>query len=221
MPIRINFLAEQHAAEDLKRRDPVKRVAWITGALVGALVLWSAFLQARLMAANSAVKDVESRFAQIRAQYQLVRTNHIIVTEAESKLTALNQLAAERFLWAVPLHTLQYAVVNDVELTQIRGAQTYTLAEGTPAVTNSTGVVPGKPASARERIILQIEGRDYSANPVANIRLYQEALTNQAYFRTAFTNAELAGLSPVQTEPESSRPFVTFTIECKYPDRVR
>jgi hypothetical protein len=221
MPIRINFLAEQQAAEDLKRRDPVKRVVWITGVLVGALVMWSALLQVRLMAASSAVKDAESRFAQIRAQYQLVRTNHLIASDAESKLTALNQLAAERFLWAVPLHTLQYTVVDDIELTQIRGAQTYTLSEGTPAVTNSTGVVPGKPASARERIILRIEGRDYSTNPVANIRLYQEALTNQAYFRTAFSKAELAGLSPVQMEPEASRPFVTFTIECQYPDRVR
>jgi hypothetical protein len=221
MPIRINFLAEQQAAEDLKRRDPVKRVAWIASALVATLVLWSAFSQARLMAASSAVRDVEARFAQIRAQYQLVRTNHMVLVDAESKLAALDRLAAERFLWAVPLHTLQYTMVEDVELTRIRGDQTFTLSGATPSVTNSSGVVRGKTASAREQIVLRLEGRDYSANPVANIRLYQEALTNQAYFRTAFSKAELVGLSPVQPEPGSSRQFVTFTIECQYPDRVR
>jgi hypothetical protein len=221
MPIRINFLAEQQAAEDLKRRDPVKRVVWIACALVGALVLWSALLQVRLMAASSAVRSVEAQFAQIRAQYQLVRTNHLIAVDAENKLTALDRLAAERFLWAAPLHTLQYAMVDDVEMTQIRGNQTFTLTEGTPSVTNSSGIIRGKPASARERIVLRIEGRDYSTNSVANIRLFQEALTNQAYFRTSLSRAELAGLSPVQSEPGSARPFVTFTIESHYPDRVR
>lgn len=221
MPIRINFLAEKQAAEDLKRRDPVKRAAWIAGILVASLVLWSGFLQMRLMAANSAVKDVESRFAQIRTQYQLVRTNHVTVVEAESKLAALDRLGAERFLWAVPLHTLQYTVVDDIELTQILGNQSYTLSEGTPAVTNSSGVLRGKPASSRERIVLRLEGRDYSTNPVANIRLYQEALTNQAYFRTAFSKAELTGLSPITVDPGNSRSFVHFVIECLYPDQVR
>jgi hypothetical protein len=221
MPIRINFLAEQQAAEDLKRRDPVKRVVWIAASLVGILVLWSGFLQMRLMAASSAVQDIESRFAQIRTQYQLVRTNHVTVVDAESKLAALDRLAAERFLWAVPLHTLQYTMVEDIELTQILGKQTYTLSASTPAVTNSTGVIPGKPASSRERIILRLEGRDYSSNSVANIRLYQEALTNQAYFRTAFSKAELTGLSPISIDPDTSRSFVHFIIECLYPDQVR
>jgi hypothetical protein len=221
MPIRINLLAEQQAAEDIKRRDPVKRVTWVAGAIVAFLLLWTAFLQVRLTASRSAVDEVESRFAQIRAQYQLVRTNHFIAVDAENKLSSLDQLTAERFLWAAPLHTLQYSLVDDIELTQLRGNQTYVYSEATPSITNSSGVVRGKPATARERITLRIEGRDYSANSVLNVRKFQESLTNQAYFQAHLSKAELAGLSPVQSEPGTSRQFATFTIECQYPDRVR
>jgi hypothetical protein len=221
MPIRINLLAEHQAAEDLKRRDPVKRVVWVAGAMVGCLLLWTTILQVRLMAARSAVHEVESRYAQIRAQSQSVRTNHLNAVDAENKLSALDRLTAERFLWAVPLHTLQYAVVDDIELTQLRGTQTYIYTEGTASITNSSGVVRGKPATARERITLRIEGRDYTTNSVLNVQRFQVGLTNQAYFRTHLNKAELSGLSQVQTEPGSSRQFMTFTIECQFPDRVR
>lgn len=221
MPIRINFLAEQHAAEDLRRRDPVKRVVWAASFLVALLVVWSVVLQARLMAASAAARDVEARYAQIRAQYQLVRTNHVMATNAQHRLAALDRLASERFLWANPLHALQYAIVNNIELTQLRGNHVFNITEGTPSITNSSGVVRGKPASARERIVLWLEARDYSEVPTDNFRIFQEALTNQPHFRTNLRRAELITRSPVQTAPGSSRPFVTFTLECEYPDRVR
>lgn len=221
MPIRINFLAEQLVAEDLKRRDPVKRLLWVAGVLVGLLVLWSAVLQVRLMAASAAVRDVESRFAQIRAQYQSVRTNHSLATNAQHKLSALDQLASERFLWATPLHALQYAMVDNVQLIQLRGNHSYNLMEGTASITNSSGVVRGRPASARERIVLWIEARDYSDSPADTFRIFQEQLMNQPHFQTNLSRAELITRSPVQTEPGSARPFVTFTIECEYPERVR
>jgi hypothetical protein len=222
MPIRINFLAEQHAAEDLKRRDPVKRVVWIAGGLVGVLVLWSAYLQARVMSASMEANTVEAQFKQIQAQYSLIRTNHAVASEAQHKLASLEQLATNRFLWATPLHALQYAMVDHVEITGIRGRQTYTIAEATPSVTNSTGVVRGKPASSRQRVAMTIDARDYSMNPVENIQRFQESLTNQPYFMTNLSKAEMTGRSPTQTEPGApSRPFVTFTIECQYPEQVR
>ena len=142
MPIRINFLAEHQAAEEAKRRDPAKRAQLIAVCFILLLVLWAALLQVRLMSANSEVSDVAARYKQIEAQYQLVRTNYAKATEAIGKLAALQQLATNRFLWAPPLSALQYVVVEDVQLSALRGRHSYSLTEATPAVTNSTGNHP-------------------------------------------------------------------------------
>jgi hypothetical protein len=224
MPIRINFLAEHQAAEEQKRRDPVKRAQLAGVGVVLLFVLWGAYLQVRLMRANAEVSDVEARFKQIEAQYRLVRTNYMVATDAIGKLTALEQLATNRFLWAPPLNALQYVVVQDVELNVLRGRQSYNTTPATPAVTNSTGVIRAKPASCREKVVLSIEARDYSANPGDHIRLFQDALANSPYFKTNLHKAEMTGRSPVQTSPAGqggSRSFVTFMIECQYPEQVR
>jgi hypothetical protein len=224
MPIRINFLAEHQAAEEAKRRDPVKRAQLVGVSFVALLLLWAAVLQLRLMAANSRVADVAARYKQIEAQYRLVRTNYALATEAIGKLAALERLATNRFLWAPPLSALQYAVVQDVELNALRGRHSYTLTEATPAVTNSTGTIRARPATAREKIVLSIEARDFSENPGDHIRLFQDAIAENPYFKTNLQKAEMTGRSPVQTAPldrGSARPFVTFMIECQYPEQVR
>ncbi len=115
-------------------------------------------------------------------------------------------------------------VVKDVELNVLRGRQTYNLTAATPAVTNSTGVIRAKPASSHEKVVLSIEARDYSANPGDQIRLFQDAIANSPYFKANLQKAEMTGRSPVQTVPAAegnSRPFVTFMIECQYPEQVR
>ena len=48
MPIRINLLAEQLAEEDARRRDPVKRTAWVAGVVVALMGIWSLYLQGRI-----------------------------------------------------------------------------------------------------------------------------------------------------------------------------
>jgi len=219
MPIRINFLAEHQAAEAAKRRDPVKRVQMIGVSLVLLLVIWGAYLQVRLMATNSKVDDVESRYKQIEAQHRLVRTNFAIATAAASKLAALQQLATDRFRWAPPLNALQYVAVEDVELSALRGRQSYTLTEATPAVTNKAGTILAKAAASREKVVLSLEARDYSTNPGDHIRLFQDAIADNAYFKANLQKAEMTGRSPIQNSP--TRTFVTFMLECQYPERDR
>jgi hypothetical protein len=224
MPIRINFLAEHQAAEEAKRRDPAKRAQLVAVCLVLLLVLWAVGLQVRLMSANSAVSEVAARYKQIQAQYQLVRTNYSLATDAIGKLAALQQLTTNRFLWAPPLNALQYVAVEDVQLSALRGRHSYSLTEATPAVTNSTGTIRSKPASAREKVVLSIEARDYSVDTGAHIRLFQDAIAGNPYFKANLEKAEMTGRSPVQAVPAElggGRPFVTFMIECQYPGQVR
>ena len=53
MPIRINLLAEAQAAEDLRRRDPVKRSIYVAVCFVVMVLVWISSLQVKIMADNS------------------------------------------------------------------------------------------------------------------------------------------------------------------------
>src|SRR2546425_65438 len=131
MPIRINLLAEQQAADELRRRDPVKRATWVGGFLVGVLAVWSGYLQVRLMAATSEVKRYESEWKKLESDYKKVSANMEAAAEAERKWAALQALATNRFLWANPLNALQFvmATVDEVQITTLKTSQSYTITE--------------------------------------------------------------------------------------------
>jgi hypothetical protein len=221
MPIRINFLAEQQAADERKRRDPVKRAQLVAGVIIGLLVLRSAYLEFQLMRVNAESRAVASQFKGIESQYRLVRTNDLIASTSRQRLAALRQLATNRFLWANSLNALQYTLVSDIQVSRFKGAQTFTVTDATPSVTNSSGVVRGKPATSLEKTLITLEARDFAPNPGDDIRLFQDRLTNQPYYRTNLRKAELTGRSPVQTEPGEPREFVVFTLDAQFPERVR
>src|SRR5205814_2059394 len=131
MPIRINLLAEQQAAEELRRRDPVKRATWVGALLVGALAVWSGYLQVRLMAATSEANRYESEWRKLESAYKKVTADMEAAAESERKWSALQTLATNRFLWANPLNALQFAMVtvDDVQITALKTSQSYAITE--------------------------------------------------------------------------------------------
>src|ERR1043165_3697132 len=131
MPIRINLLAEQQAADELRRRDPVKRATWVGGFLVGLLAIWSGYLQIRLMAATSEVNGYDAEYKKLEASFKKVTANMEAAAEADRKWVALQSLATNRFLWANPLNALQFVMtaVDDVQITALKTAQTYAMTE--------------------------------------------------------------------------------------------
>jgi hypothetical protein len=98
MPIRLNLLAEQQAAEDLRRRDPVKRAMWVAGLIVGVVAIWSGRLQIKLMAAMHVVNGYEAEWKKLEPEYKKVTANFDKAAEAERKWTALQSLASNRVL---------------------------------------------------------------------------------------------------------------------------
>jgi hypothetical protein len=222
MPIRINLLAEQQEAEEQRRRDPAKRALWIAVFVVGLLVIWAGILQLRVIRADIQVAGVEAKFKQFEARYNLVRTNQNQAVEITRRIDALQQLATNRFLWATPLDALQFTVVPNVHLVRVRTEQIHAVTDATRPVTNANGVVKATPASAKETILMKIDARDFSANAGDQIPRFLEVLNNHPCFQTNLMKAELTGRTAPQTEPaESSKPFVLFTVDCKYPERMR
>src|SRR6266511_4275479 len=138
MPIRINLLAEQQAAEELRRQDPVKRATWVGGFLVGLLAVWSGYLQVRLMAATREASRYEAEYKQLEPNFKKVSANMEAAAEAERKWVALQSLATNRFLWANPLNALQFVMVtvDEVQIMALKTSQTYTITDAVKPSTN-------------------------------------------------------------------------------------
>src|SRR6266705_1972548 len=116
MPIHINLLAESQALEELRRRDPVKRAVWIGVLLVIAMLGWSSFLQIKTMGAKRDLSRLEADLAKRTNGFQAVLQNKKKLQDVNRKLTALQQLATNRFLNGSVLNALQLTTVEDVQL---------------------------------------------------------------------------------------------------------
>src|SRR5580704_16396380 len=131
MPIRINLLAETQAAENLRRRDPVKRFAYV-GALVVALALAaSSWLQLKVMLANRDFAQVQAQIADRSNGSQRVQSEQKEINAAKTKLAALQKLTVSRFLQGNLLNALQQSTVDGVALTRLRVQQSYQLSKET------------------------------------------------------------------------------------------
>jgi len=223
MPIRINLLAEAQVAEDLRRRDPAKRVLFAGALLVAVALVWSSSLLLKEMLARKELALVQSEIQTRTNEYDRVLLNSKKTADAQNKLDELKKLSAARFLQGSLLNALQRATVPGVQLTRLRVDQTYVYTEGTRSQTNRFGVVAGRPPIVTEKVLVTLDAKDSSANPGDQVNRFNDALTQQPYFQTMLdkTNGvRLASLSPPQTGPDG-KPYVLFTVECRYPAHSR
>lgn len=219
MPIHINLLAEAQAAEELRRRDPIKR-AIFAGLLAVALVLaWWSWLQLRVMVAHANLSQVEAQIETRTNAFESVLEAQRKVAETKDSLAALQKLTSDRFLQGNLLNALQEATVPGVQLTRLRVAQTYVANKPT---SDARGVSK-KPGTVTEKIVVTLDARDYSSNPGEQVNKFKEAISKQPYFKAMLdkTNAiRLKNLSPPQIGPDG-KPSVLFTLQCNYPDKTR
>jgi hypothetical protein len=225
MPIRLNLLAEAQADADMRRRDPVKRALWLAALFIALMLAWSSFLQLRITLANSDTSRLEAQMGARTNEFQQVLDNQRKTGEINGRLRVLRQLASSRFLNGNLLNALQLTTVDDIQLTRLRVEQLYSGSEGSKTHTNDDNVViPGKPATATERIMVSLEGVDSSSNPGDQVNRFKAVLATNAYFKSMLlrTNAIiLKSLSPPQVTPVTGKPCVMFTLECRYPEKTR
>ena len=224
MPIRLNLLAEAQAAEELRRRDPVKRAIWIASVLVGVMLAWSGWLQLKVMLAHGALDKVQAQINTHTNAYQQVLNNRAKISALSERLNKLRLLASSRFLNGSVLNALQHTVVDQIQLLRFRADQGYLYTEGTKGRTNEDRIIPGTPAKSLEKITLTLDGTDSSRNPGDQIAPFQQALASNAYFKQVLapTNGiTLKNFSPPGISPTTGKPCVTFTIECRYPEKMR
>jgi hypothetical protein len=125
MPIRINLLAEEQAAEEMRRRDPIKRAIFAGAALAVVMIFWIGITQVNVIAARRELSNYEDRFKKVDDSSKQVRNNQMASADLESKIKALQRYSTNRLLWGTLLDALQFTVVDHIRFTDVRTDQTY------------------------------------------------------------------------------------------------
>src|SRR6266498_30024 len=129
MPIRLNLLAEAQAAEEMRRRDPVKRAIWVGAILVSLMLTWSSWLQAKAMIATREVGRIEGQINSNSNSYKGVLDNRKKKEEIEDKVAKLFLFTTNRFLQGSLLNALQQTNADDVQLLHLKLDQSYAVVE--------------------------------------------------------------------------------------------
>lgn len=224
MPIRVNLLAEALAAEDMRRRDPVKRTL-IGGTLVIALVLvWSSSLLLKNMLAKKDLEQVQGEIDDRTNAYAVVTSNLNKINDIEKKVSSLQQLSNARFLQGNVLNALQTIYVPNVQLMRLQVAQIYDVVQAALPVRNAYGIVSaGHGGSSTERITVLLDAKDNSSNPGDQVNKFKDAIGQQSFFQSNLTTNDgvrLSNLSAPQSTTDG-KPFVLFSVECRFKPQIR
>ena len=227
MPIRINLLAEAQAAEELRRKDPVKRGAVLGVLLVLLELCWSSTRQFKIMAAKGELNSLETKWQAIEKGYQKAVDNHRKELDAEEKLAALQQYTTNRLLWGTTLNAFQQTLigVDQIQVVRLKTEQSYVLNEEAkkPSETSKPGAAKAVAAST-EKVNLTIEALDFSPQPGGQVNKFKEAITTVPYFHQILQKTNgvlLTSLSAPQLGPAGRTPYVLFTLQCLLPEKVR
>ena len=137
-------------------------------------------------------------------------------------ITNLVHHSTNRFIWARPLSALQQAIVDGIQVVRISIDQTVATTEATPSTTADDKVVPGKPGSSLEKIILTIQAKNFG--DASNVDKFIEAIAAAPHFRSNLRKVNpiiLKNRLAPQVDPvDPAISFTMFTIECNYAERV-
>ena len=200
MPIRINLLAEEQAAEEMRRRDPIKRAIYAGAGLAGVMLFWIGITQMNVIAARRDLSNYEYRLAKVDESSKQVRANQTMSADFEAKLKALHRYATNRLLWGTMLDALQFTMVDNIRLTELRSDQTYGSGEIQKFFTTNLTVtyIPPSPW-------WKVWAEDFKNPPLNTLVANQlSAITNKAPFVTN-TLAYTFKVTPVSTNAEAEQ----------------
>ena len=121
MPIRINLLAEQQAAVEARRRDPVKRSLWGGGLMIGLVFLWCVYKQFTISGARSELSNLEDDLKQLQPSVRQSTNTLQNLADVQGRLDSLEKHSTNRFLWANILNALQQTSDRNVRVISISG----------------------------------------------------------------------------------------------------
>jgi len=217
----MNLLAERQEAADLRRRDPIRWGSWAAASLILALLCWGVLLRVSSARAKAELYRCQAQLASIQKDSREISANSRRAGEIERALNSLNKIAANRFLWALPLNALQFTVADNIQLIRLRMQEDIVHLPGAKPATNSNNVVGGKLGTSTARITLTLQGKHFGEPPTAE--RFIEELGSFPYFKANLRKAQpirLVNISSQQVDPiETSKTFILFNIECRFAEK--
>ena len=140
MPIRINLLAEEQAAEEMRRRDPIKRAIFAGVALAVLMFGWIGITQMSVLAARRELAGHTSRLQRVEESSKEVRGHQMAVSDYQAKAKALEKYSRNRFYWGTLLDAIQQVTLENVRLMEIKTDQKYGSSEQHKFVTTNVTV---------------------------------------------------------------------------------
>jgi hypothetical protein len=219
MPIQINLLAEAQAAEELRRRDPVKRGIFIGISLVALALAWSGMVGVDALMVGAQLTGAEMQLSYHTNAYQSALSQQQTVDAIKSKLAQLDKLQSSRFLQGNLLDALQHATVDNVQLTRLRVDQSYSAPSGNQGDNGGSG----RTAKVQQNVTLHLDAKDFSSNPGDQVNKFMAVIARQSYFQAMLekTNGVQLTSPPSASQADGGKPYVSFELDCDYSDQAR
>jgi len=212
----------------MRRKDPLKRAFWLGGFVIFLVLLWGLTLFLDLTRRKLELSSLEGKWKTMEKAVKQVEENRRRAAEVEQKLSALSQFTTNRFLWANALNALQQTWVENIQLVRFKSEQTYTQIEPPKPPPGPTGApakpAAAKPASAVEKIVVHLEGRDSSARPGDQVPACKAALAGFPFFQEHLqkTNSVLlTSLSAPLAETSKKAAYVLFGLQLNLQEKER
>jgi hypothetical protein len=224
MAIRINLLAEDQVAEEMRRKDPVKRAIWLASFVVFLVLLWGLTLYLKCIIARTEVNNLEAKWKSMEKAAKQVEVARKNAVEVAHRLSALTQFSTNRFLWANALEALQHSCVDNIQVIHLKADQMFYSNEGSKPRTNDAATATGKVPTAVEKISLLLEAKDFSARVAEQVPRYKEALANAPFFQARLqrTNSVLlTSMSSPQGEGQKRAAYAVFGLQLNFQEKER
>jgi hypothetical protein len=168
------------------------------------------------------LEEKQTEWSALEDDNNSIRALSAGITEATGEIAALDRLATNRFLWAPVLDALTQTMVDDVELINLKTSQSYVVVAPPD---DGKKRKKKRPTSATEKISVVLDARDYGEQTEQKYNTFRDVLARSDYFKSELGDEglKLAQLLPPTdaSAAESGRAYVQFTLECKFPERVR
>lgn len=220
MPIKINFLAEEQATEELRRKDPVKRAALAAGALVLLMVIWGVFNWMKLSGLSKDMAALSEQLTALTPSAKEAEASQKKIKDNEFKMDMLKKMSALRPLWAPVLDSLQRVPNDDIQLLRVKVDQAYQVTPPFYPPRGSGPEIKYKPATTKQVMAMTIEAQDNSADLQAYTRYRSQLESALREFIGANGSVSLKVLNQ-QRENEEGKKYQTFTLECIFTEVTR
>jgi hypothetical protein len=220
--IRINLLAEELAAAELRRRDPVKRAYFAAGLLAGLTVAWVMYAHSKAAKSDDQLHNLDAQWKKLKTQFRDVTNNRAMTCQIEKTvLPALEKLATNRFLWSHALDALQYCMIDEIELTELLGRHSYSnKGYSVDPITHKTGEF--KATSVTEIVTLTLKCNDLAPDAARNHIRFMDNLVTNRYFQENLRKRTPYEPLAVKTpgDPANHKPGV-FSFTCYFAPQTR